>query len=680
MPCYQPLPDEVNDIEERRVIRMSSESTISAPINYTLASAAMLNSIFTLTNRDLLDSLVPFVKTAIYKCARVGDEVKLDVVTNYLNITFGFASIPLSVTRTLLKRLSPSCLIKKHGAFYLKENLEPEVTQFNKNENKYKQHCEQVGHALASYLCECAGESSIDPSLALDYLLLFFESHGFSIAKSPKSIALLPSNKKKSYEYQVGQFILNEMKKESSTFDFVLEMLQGFFLSLAISLHSQSGGGGKEHFKHTCCYLDIRIILDALQCNTAESGKASLELIKMLQEQGANVCVFEHTLEEVDEILRAYEYSIRNLSGNQSGHTLEGFDSKHSSWKEVSLFRSTVHLKVNNLGIYIVKKVCHDNTNPPIIDEEGLRDYLDQNISYTRQVALDRDVDSISSIASLRKQLVPKSIESCGHIFITHNTRLAHFSEQYLQGKSDLQRVPYVIGEPHFTALLWLKCYQTHTNYSKIKLIQDALSSTAATEEVLHTFFQQVELMEGNGGITEAEAAAMKAHMFNMRELMSLTNGDSEQVNPNTVLSIRNRLKEQYDLSAKETIAAKDRALEQLTNKHEEERDRAFREIERIQSETKVKCERRLSICVRFILIPLCFVAVVLSASDILSNETISLQSVILAVISGIGVIDLFSSKRSFIKKSISRIARSIGDRKADEKRSEYRRLFDDLN
>lgn len=658
----------------------SSTITTSASINYTLASVAMLNSIFSITNRDLLDSLIPFVKTAIHKTTEVGDEVKLDAVTRYLNTTFGFTTIPLSVTRTLLKRLSPTYLSKRFDTFYLKTGLEADVARFAKNEYKYKQHCEQVGNDLASYLCECSGNANVDSTQALDYLLFFFESHGFSLAKSPKSIAFLPSNKKKSYEYQVGQFILNEMEKESSTFDFILEMLQGFFLSLAISLHTQSGGGGKERFKQTCCYLDIRIILDALQCNTEESSKASLELIKMLQEQGATVCVFEHTLDEVDEILNAYEYSIRNPNSNQRGHTLEGFDSNHLSWKEVSLFRRTVQLKVSNLGITVVKKEHYDENNPPIIDEAELRDHLKQNISYTRQIALVRDVDSISTIVTLRKRLVPKSIESCGHIFITHNTRLAYFAEQYLHGNNDLQKVPYIIGEPCFTALLWLKCYQTHTNYSKVKLVQDALSSTAVSEEVMQAFFRQVELMEKNGGITEAEAAAMKAHMFNLRELMLLTNGDSEQVDPDTVLSIRNRLEDQYDSSAKEAISAKDSALKQLVNAQKEERDRAFQEIMRVQEETRLKYERRLSFCARLIIIPLCIIAVKLSICDVVSTEAINPRTAFLAIFTAAGALDLFISKRGFIKRCISHIARTISDRKADKKRSEYRRIFNEFN
>lgn len=659
---------------------MDSKSATSTSFNYTLASVAMLNSIFNIKNRDLLDSLIPFVKTAIHKTTKIGDEVKLDAVTSYLNTTFGFATIPLSVTRTLLNRLSPTFLKKRFDTFYLNTELEADIARFAKNENKYKQHCEQVGNDLASYLRDCTGNLNVDSAKALDYLLFFFESHGFSLAKSPKSIALLPSNKKKSYEYQVGQFILDEMEKDSSTFGFILDMLQGFFLSLAISLHTQSGGNGKERFKQTCCYLDIRIILDALRCNAKESNEASLELIKMLKEQGARVCVFEHTLDEVDEILYAYERSIHNPNGYQRVHTLEGFDLNHVSWKDVNLFRSTVQLKVSNLGIAVMKKEHYDEANPPVIDEAGLRNYLDQNISYSRPIALDRDVDSISTIAALRRQLVPKSIESCGHIFITHNTRLAHLSEQYLQGNNDLRNVPYIIGEPQFTALLWLKCYQTHTNYSKIKLIQDALSSTGVTEEVMQAFFHQVELMEKSGGITEEEAAAMKAHMFNMRELMSLTNGDSEQVDSDTVLSIRNRLQEQYDASTKEAISANKKALEQLAHKREEERNRAFIEIKRVQAETKVKYERRLSIVAGFIFIPLCIVAAALSICDNFSTETISPQTIFLAFLAGAGTLDFFVSKHGLIKQCISRIARKISDKKVDKKRSEYRRIFGEFN
>lgn len=153
---------------------MDSKSATSTSFNYTLASVAMLNSIFNIKNRDLLDSLIPFVKTAIHKTTKIGDEVKLDAVTSYLNTTFGFATIPLSVTRTLLNRLSPTFLKKRFDTFYLNTELEADIARFAKNENKYKQHCEQVGNDLASYLRDCTGNLNVDSAKALDYLLFFF--------------------------------------------------------------------------------------------------------------------------------------------------------------------------------------------------------------------------------------------------------------------------------------------------------------------------------------------------------------------------------------------------------------------------------------------------------------------------------------------------------------------------
>lgn len=117
---------------EERVTKMDSRSATSTSINYTLASVAMLNSVFNVTNRDLLDSLTPFVKTAIYKTTKIGDEVRLDTVTNYLNTTFGFTTIPLSVTRTLFNRLSPTYLIKRFNTFYLKAGLEADIARFAK--------------------------------------------------------------------------------------------------------------------------------------------------------------------------------------------------------------------------------------------------------------------------------------------------------------------------------------------------------------------------------------------------------------------------------------------------------------------------------------------------------------------------------------------------------------------
>lgn len=645
----------------------------------TLSSAAMLNAVYKTTHQDLLDSLLPFVKVAIGKSRQIGSEIKATEITSILNRDFGFSSIPYSVTKILLKRLSPSTLEKRQDKYYLKQDLSEEIKKFDRAERKQDDHCREVGEALSKRIQSMRGGTKLNPSEALDYLLLFFETHGLSIAENPKYINSLTSNKKASYEYQVGQFILEEHEGKTALFDYISEILKGFFLSLAISLHSQSSGSGRAKLKDTACYLDTRLILDILGCNTPEDKESSAQMLEMLKEQGARVCVFSHSVSEVDGILNAYEFSLKKPGSNFSHHTLEGFDIKSATWEDVELFRGRMRESMNSLGIEIVSKPSFSSEVMPCVDELGLKDHLGSGISYVRDIALQRDVDSISSVAFFRGDLNPSSIEKCGHIFITSNSRLSRLATEYFERNQDSYAVPLIIDETRFTSLLWLKCYSTHTDYPRMKLIKDALASTAASEDILEAFYREVKLLEENGGITEAEALAMSSHLFNRRELMKLTEGDPEQVGASVVLSVRDNLQKQYGKEAAAVIAKKEEELRSAVARRSDDRSKALDRIRQAGLETRKRWITRLTRGARVLFLLLFLLCLVVIICDVASSNGNPPLVIILSLISGFGLYDSFSSRRSKINALLTRVSQRIADKRMDKLRSDFEAAFGEL-
>ncbi|MBP3884468.1 MAG: hypothetical protein J6D54_05975, partial [Olsenella sp.] len=118
----------------------------------------------------------------------MGEKVSPADVTEYLNCNLGFASIPISVTKVLLKRLSPTVLRKSHGEYYLKADLSEEMARFNEKRRSRNEQCKRVGEALSKHIESKVVGAKVDSDTALDCLLLFFESHGISIAEKPKTI------------------------------------------------------------------------------------------------------------------------------------------------------------------------------------------------------------------------------------------------------------------------------------------------------------------------------------------------------------------------------------------------------------------------------------------------------------------------------------------------------------
>lgn len=635
----------------------------------------MLSALYKTSHKDLFDALVPFVEYAIAQHYKIGHEISVKTITNTLNREFGFSSLPISATKMLLKRLSPKTIKIDHGKYYLSADLESAALQFSHTKAKAEKYCDVIGVALCDYLQERTGNRKIDPTEALDCLLLFFEKHGLQIGKETKVLNAIESKKAMKYEYYVAQFILAQQQSGSEIFNNLLEILKGFYLSLAISFHNQSKNPRTEKFRGTSCYLDTRIVLDLLGCNSKEDKDASHQLLKMLKEQSAEIKIFEHTYNEIQRIVNAYKYSLKTNYDINSYHTLEGFDSKQLSYEDVEIFQARMRAAIKELGIEIIK-IPASSKDAFSIDEIDLEDCLRKDIFYGSDKAVKHDLDSIIAVAFLRSksQSPSDTIEHCGHIFITPNTKLAKVVNSYFIMQNDL--VPYVIDEPRFSALLWVKCYSTHENYPKIKLIQNAYASTLATDEVMRAFYQTVEQFRDEGGISQTEALALRTKLINRRELMEFIGGESKNVNKGTVAHFKNELKQMYGKQAQSLVNLKDKELEKEKLINRTHRDNATESIIQTGKIAEKKFFRRATIIKNIVLLILVIFFIVASLAEYANSTVNPIFLAGLIFISLVGIYELFSKQNSRFDRIIKRISKKYADKKMDKKRDEYNFLF----
>ena len=87
--------------------------------------------------------------------------------------------------------------------------------------------------------------------------------------------------------YQVARFVLTERDKESSVFDCIVDMVNGFFLATAIYLQPEGPGDAKAKLKNLVSYTDTGILLSALGFNEKEQEVSAVQLIEMAKKQGS---------------------------------------------------------------------------------------------------------------------------------------------------------------------------------------------------------------------------------------------------------------------------------------------------------------------------------------------------------------------------------------------------------
>lgn len=197
-----------------------------------LISVAVLQKYWENGNKDTLDLLMPFIKTTISKTVKLNEQIDVELLSMKFKEDYGYESMPINVLYSMLKRLSPEYLTIKNKQYYLTSSLDDDVIKFEKRKKESMEHFETVIHSLKNYLNEVLTKLNLSDNDVSRHLYNFFVQHGLCFTKNIDDlIAITKKNNKIAYE--IAEFIYNEYTKESCIFSYILEIVQGFFVSTA---------------------------------------------------------------------------------------------------------------------------------------------------------------------------------------------------------------------------------------------------------------------------------------------------------------------------------------------------------------------------------------------------------------------------------------------------------------
>ena len=663
-----------------------------------LVSTAMLNAQFEVNKHDIMDSILPFVVYIIEKEYGKNKEISPVKISSSLEDQFGFVGFPKSAGKLLLNRLHKKdrYLSKENGKFYKRGDKSSELQQFETKLSSQKNSCNNVGNRLQQYLKNQTGkEVSLDE--ALESLFAFFEVHSLTISDNPNSLIMVSTEEKNQYEYDIAQFIIDQNDRDQDLFNQILDVLKGFYLSLAIYFQLTTGNQPSSYFENTKCYFDSLLILNLLGYKTHEDQEAIKQLVSMIKKNHGSICVFEHTCNEVYRILEAYCNSLKFPYKSSSIHTLEGLDIKNASPTDVENEMSLLRSNIQRKGLTIVDTPDHSENRLYEISWDKLSTFLKEHMSYSKQETLDTDIKSISAIALLRKNRPAKTLEKSGHIFITPNTELTKYSEIFF--KKDLRgNIPYLYSEPMFSALLWLKSGPEYSNFPRMKLLQNAASSTEITPEIMEAFSKQIKLLTERGELTPEDAALLRTEQFAKKEVMIRTHGNIDRVVQKTVIDIKNDLKNNLIRNEKNEYKARESNYKKIIKRQTNQTNDAKRELNRIKNQKEetenrekearrkmteaenriydyIKSEgekayrKRKAILIPFAKITMALFLIagtILNIIDYCSQSQFSFPGFILMLLSIAGLIDFCSSRFQYILKYIDHNANTAKRKKTE--------------
>lgn len=560
-----------------------------------LISTAVLTAIWDEQHKDNIELIKPFIISIIHKKYIIGEIIDEDYIIRELKEKYYFNNFPHAVLTIILKRMKKGNLLKAiNRKFMLISDLSKESEEFDTRLKTSRTEIFEVISRMKDYLSNELGKA-VSFEQTEQFFSDFISTYGYNTYGNISYTRTIDRRADET-NYIIGEFICNESKNNSSVFSIILKMIEGCMIANAIYL--QIDNNNKSSLKRLNCYLDSPFIVRVFGYKTKEENDSAKELYDLLKKYDAKLYCFEHTYREVKGILEYYQKNINNVNKES---TLEYFDEQKYTEGQVDNILTSLEDTFKEYQIHRVEtpEYNDESLHKYVIDidalKEKLRRHKELNNNYYSDSTITNDVNSVNAISILRKGKKATRIEDCNHIFLTTYYYLKIATNEVLNEKTDTD-IGLVIDDLDLTTILWLKDFENNSELPKMRLIENAIAATNASDEILkktQDIFCSIKKDKIIKNIDNVSAILTKRYLKSCGYIDSIKN-NPELVTKENLVDFITRSSEEKEKTEKELCKTK---LE-FEHKLKTEKQDNKKEIEMIN---KANIEREEGIKQRFI-------------------------------------------------------------------------------
>ena len=650
--------------------------------NKILAGTALLNVYWNTRKKDLLDLIAPFIN---YCTAQIvtprselceGNRINLRQVTLRVRERFGYADIPEVIVEKIYKR-DQKHYRKEKGNYYLVASFDNLVEEMNKKQIECAERVNVLGESLLQYLkTHCQKEKIYTKEQAIEKLQSFFVYYGINITADRLDFRTLTPASKEVY-YWIGQYIYEEKANVSQKYEYLCQLINGYYLQTAIYMQPETDIKQKRAFQKVSFYYDTPFLVDLLGLQSDEVHQAAVELHQMLQNQGGQAYYFPQMMEELRGILYAYQCSIGENHSND-GRTLLFLDAKRFTPNDVHVLiqrlpgrlENEYHVHSADLPQFPQKA---DGTvdEQYVMDEEKARAFVAEHTPHYTDKNLDNDIKSAVAIHKLRGRLGYSRIEDCGHILVTNNHDLTQAFNRYYKKNVSSEAYGPIIDTKRLAALVWVRSGIADTKMAERDLLQNAYMAMQPIPEMKERFLEEIEKLVSMGRITRDEALIIRADQVLERELNEKMGFDPANVNEQSTYKV---VKEAGERVTAEAVAKeRTEAAQKQTQRQNELQQRVYEQAQKAGQEAKQKFIKRYTLGAKVLAVCLLCIGIGGCVVSFFSGP-IGIGSLIWSVFSALGVWDTIISKKSWIQGKIEK----AGNKKEKETFDlEYKKIME---
>jgi len=435
----------------------------------TIISLAMIYALWQSNRQDLLDLIRPFALYAVGNTTKVNSEINTADVCNYMEKEFGYKSIQTSVIKRILGREASSKIEKNHRyierknkQFVLVKSLSHLINDFSAKRTVCKGHSDTVTSALTNFLNEkqVCKRTDYTQAEAERLLLSFFERQGGSIVLSVEDLRQLKA-RNNEIDFFIARFILAENERKSVLFDYLVELVKGYFVTTAIYLQAENPNATTASFSDVTFFLDTRLLLAYLGYKSEEENSSVQKMVESLKKSGAKLACFTYNIDEVNSILEAYKLSTVSTAKRPSVFTLEYFDAHRYSYTHVEANQRTFAQRLEDAGIKSTAPNSFSSEDSlGLLDDERIKEILLSIKPNYNQTTLADDLTAINAVSRIRKGKKYTYIEKCKAVFVTSNPILVTATKEYIKESLYDFGFPIAITDEDLCVMAWLKDFE----------------------------------------------------------------------------------------------------------------------------------------------------------------------------------------------------------------------------
>ena len=572
-------------------------------MNRTLISLAIIKTHWEKNKTDYIDNFIPLVTSLLSENKYT--EIDLTLFQGDFKKRYGLV-IPKNALITIFNRAKGKKIVKQdHGKFVFNTDYsgkEIKTIESPEIERKFNKVVDSIIKFSSNEYKLTVDEEDIEKAL-----LSFLKEHDLDILFAAKDSSVLPRVKSsKKLKYLISSFALYAAKQEPDLFQFLSDISVGHALSGAILYSEINHFSGK--LKELNIYFDTPLLLSLLGFN-GEFKKSSIEeLIKILNEEKANLFILETTRGELEKILDD------SMSWLEKGvYNLEKATrvSRHCHRAEISA--SDLEQKILAIDNVLQSFNITSNSVPSHaenaefqIDETDLKKTIKKiygssfknydKYDYSREGTINRDVKVLSGIYRFRQGYKPKTLKDSKDIFITSNTALA-FASRVFETKETSTRftIPTCLTDVFLGTVIWMQSPQKTENLNTKKFIADCYSATQPNPDLIKKYIQEVEKLKREKKINTGEYYILRANRASLNLLEKKTMGDpkafdgssTSEILDSVMLSIKEEEQEKYKNEKEEHSHTKEKLnnANALTKKIKNNLNRKSENIARVTSQ-----------------------------------------------------------------------------------------------